>query len=105
VGNANRLRRYRHTPLPPVTDETTTRPTVEVAADRALRPETHVPHPDWAPDDAAIDPVCGMQIDPATATERRDTNAGTVYFCSPRCAASFDADCTATPHLRPEARR
>ncbi len=92
VSNANRLRRYRPTPLPPVTDETTTRPTVEVAAERALRPETHVPHPDWAPDDAAIDPVCGMQIDPTTATERRDTNAGTVYFCSPHCAASFDAD-------------
>jgi Cu+-exporting ATPase len=92
VGNANRLRRYRPTPLPPVTDETTTRPTVEVAAERALSPETHVPHPDWAPDDAAIDPVCGMQIDPTTATERRDTNAGTVYFCSPHCAARFDAD-------------
>jgi P-type Cu+ transporter len=33
-----------------------------------------------------------MQIDPTTATERRDTNAGTVYFCSPHCAAGFDAD-------------
>ncbi len=92
VSNANRLRRYRPTPLPPVTDETTTNPLVEVAAERALRRETYVPHRDWAPDDAAIDPVCGMQIDPTTAKERRDTNAGTVYFCSPHCAASFDAD-------------
>jgi P-type Cu+ transporter len=45
VGNANRLRRYRPTPLPPVTDETTTRPTVEVGVERALSPEAPGPTP------------------------------------------------------------
>jgi Cu+-exporting ATPase len=32
-----------------------------------------------------------MRVDPATAAERRATPAGTAYFCSPGCAAAFDA--------------
>ena len=39
----------------------------------------------------ATDPVCGMAVNPATASERRGTGAGTVYFCSAGCAAAFDA--------------
>jgi len=38
------------------------------------------------------DPVCGMNADPHTAPARRGTPAGTVYFCSAGCAATFDAD-------------
>ncbi len=38
----------------------------------------------------AVDPVCGMRVDRATAVVRR-TPAGTRYFCSEHCAASFDA--------------
>ncbi|MDQ0939294.1 hypothetical protein [Streptomyces sp. V1I1] len=38
------------------------------------------------------DPVCGMCVDPATATERRDTETGTHHFCSAHCAAAFGAD-------------
>ena len=38
------------------------------------------------------DPVCGMCISPATAAARRGTDHGTVYFCSPDCAATFDAN-------------
>jgi Cu+-exporting ATPase len=86
VGNANRLRRYRRAPLPPVTGDVGTRPHVEVTADRS---------PSAAA--AATDPVCGMQVDPATATEHRDTADGTVYFCSPHCAATFDADTNRHP--------
>ena len=37
------------------------------------------------------DPACGMRVDPATAAEHRQTEAGIVYFCSPGCAAAFDA--------------
>jgi len=39
-----------------------------------------------------MDPVCGMQVDPAAAAARRDTAAGAVYFCSTGCAAAFDAE-------------
>ncbi len=41
--------------------------------------------------EATADPVCGMQVHPATAAAHRDTPAGTVYFCSAGCAAAFDA--------------
>jgi P-type Cu+ transporter len=81
VGNANRLRRYQPSPLTPITGDFGIRPHVEVTADRSPSPAA-----------AAIDPVCGMHVDPATATEHRDTADGTVYFCSAHCAATFDAD-------------
>ena len=38
----------------------------------------------------AVDPVCGMRVDRATAVVRR-TPAGTRHFCSEHCAARFDA--------------
>ncbi|MEZ5570951.1 MAG: heavy metal translocating P-type ATPase [Halioglobus sp.] len=40
-----------------------------------------------------IDPVCGMTVDPASATSRQHA-ASTYYFCSARCAEKF----TAAPH-------
>ncbi len=40
----------------------------------------------------AIDPVCGMTVDPATAAGSV-AHAGTTYhFCSTRCVAKFEAD-------------
>ena len=39
----------------------------------------------------AIDPVCGMTVDPATARNRSETEAGTVYFCCGGCKTRFDA--------------
>jgi uncharacterized membrane protein YraQ (UPF0718 family)/YHS domain-containing protein len=41
----------------------------------------------------AVDPVCGMRVDRATAVVRR-TTAGTRYFCSEHCATRFDAGAT-----------
>jgi uncharacterized protein len=38
----------------------------------------------------AVDPVCGMRVDRATAVVRQ-TPAGTRYFCTEHCAARFDA--------------
>ena len=38
------------------------------------------------------DPVCGMSVDPATATERVDFEGATYYFCSPGCRESFVKD-------------
>ena len=45
-----------------------------------------------ATNNTAIDPVCGMQVDPLT-TEHHATHAGTDYhFCSARCRERFVAD-------------
>ena len=48
---------------------------------------------------AAIDPVCGMAVDPMTATQKTELEGATHYFCSAGCRAKFIAD----PHkyLRP----
>jgi YHS domain-containing protein len=36
------------------------------------------------------DPVCGMDIDPATAAGTSEYKGQTYYFCSPGCKRSFD---------------
>src|ERR1700730_1955185 len=38
------------------------------------------------------DPVCGMSIDPATATEEVEHMGSTYYFCSAGCKETFDKD-------------
>ncbi len=35
------------------------------------------------------DPVCGMMIDPKTATNSLEWKAKTYYFCSPNCLMQF----------------
>lgn len=40
----------------------------------------------------AVDPICGMTVDPATAPASRDYQGQTYYFCAPGCAKAFDAD-------------
>lgn len=40
----------------------------------------------------AVDPVCGMTVDPATAPARREHAGGTFHFCHPSCAAKFERD-------------
>src|SRR5262245_59630450 len=80
VTNANRLRRWTPAPLPDATSVAAVEPEVEVGAEREPVVATSV-----------TDPVCGMQVDPATAAARRDTAAGAVYFCSTGCAEAFDA--------------
>ena len=40
----------------------------------------------------AVDPVCGMTVDPARAAGSVDYNGTTYYFCSKGCAAKFTAD-------------
>jgi uncharacterized membrane protein YraQ (UPF0718 family)/YHS domain-containing protein len=37
----------------------------------------------------ATDPVCGMSVDPATATEKADFERTTYYFCSAGCKTAF----------------
>ena len=41
----------------------------------------------------AIDPVCGMKVDPTQPRGGQSTYRGTTYsFCNPKCKAKFDAD-------------
>ena len=37
----------------------------------------------------AIDPICGMTVDPATAAGRYEYKGVTYYFCSAGCQAAF----------------
>ena len=37
-----------------------------------------------------IDPVCGMEVEKATATWKSEYKGETYYFCSPGCKTAFD---------------
>ncbi|MER5204229.1 heavy metal translocating P-type ATPase [Streptomyces sp. NPDC002825] len=87
VTNASRLRRWQAAPLPETEAVRGRRPEVESAADRAARDEDTA-----RSEGTAVDPVCGMDVDPVTAPEHRDSPVGTLHFCSAHCAAAFDAD-------------
>jgi uncharacterized protein len=41
---------------------------------------------------SAIDPVCGMSVDPSSAAAHRVHDGRDIYFCNPGCAERFDAD-------------
>ena len=40
----------------------------------------------------AIDPGCGMTVDPGTARRTSGYQGTTFYFCSPSCKKAFDAE-------------
>ena len=39
-----------------------------------------------------LDPVCLMDVDPATAQWKTEYNGRTIYFCAPSCKKSFERD-------------
>ena len=39
-----------------------------------------------------LDPVCGMEVDPGTATENATFTGTTYYFCSTACRSAFERD-------------
>jgi Cu+-exporting ATPase len=41
--------------------------------------------------DKAIDPICGMTVDPQTTPWKSTVDGETFYFCNPGCKAKFDA--------------
>src|SRR4051812_47039998 len=41
---------------------------------------------------AAVDPVCGMTVDPASAAGSSEHTGQTYWFCSAGCKQRFDAD-------------
>ena len=58
-----------------------------------LRPEgMQEPATPGPPAVAAIDPVCGMTVDRASAPAHRRRGGTDYWFCSPGCAESFEAD-------------
>lgn len=40
----------------------------------------------------AIDPVCGMEVEKATAAATSEYKGQTYYFCAPGCKRAFDQD-------------
>jgi len=76
VSNANRLRRFRAQPLEPVAG-----PAAE------LRVEIGTVEPE-----KAVDPNCGMEVDPASAVATANVDGTTHYFCSSGCRDSFLGD-------------
>ncbi len=42
--------------------------------------------------DAAVDPVCGMSVEPASAAASRVHDGHEYFFCSTYCAEEFDAN-------------
>lgn len=40
----------------------------------------------------AIDPVCGMEVDPKSAAATYEYKGETYYFCAPGCKAAFEKD-------------
>ena len=88
VSNSNRLRAFRSHALPaPAGAETAVEPKVEVA--------TEIPLPEgdeMANETTAVDPVCGMSVETATAEYRSFRDGKAYYFCSAGCKESFDRD-------------
>jgi YHS domain-containing protein len=42
--------------------------------------------------DKVRDPVCGMEVDPNTATEAVEYKGKTYHFCGPSCKEAFEKD-------------
>ncbi len=93
VTNSSRLRRFTPKPATALAGPSAAEPVVELASrydDDKETPMFHGTHEAGAA--MAIDPVCGMQVDPAHAAATREHDGTTFYFCSAGCAATFDAD-------------
>jgi uncharacterized membrane protein YraQ (UPF0718 family) len=57
-----------------------------------MAPHGHAGHELENSTGTAIDPVCGMSVDIATAQHSHTTDDGTVYFCSAGCRSAFIAN-------------
>ena len=65
---------------------------VALRSHRVAAAPVEVAHPEQA-----LDPVCGMSVDIATARFRSEYGGGVVYFCAAGCKRSFDVDPAAYP--------
>jgi YHS domain-containing protein len=61
-----------------------------------LAGETYTPLGTGAEDDGGglerLDPVCLMDVDPATARWQTEYNGRTYYFCAPGCKKAFERE-------------
>jgi len=92
VTNSNRLRAFRSRALVrDATSSASTEPAIELGSDGAA--PIDVGHGgNMSEESPAIDPVCGMSVDPASAEHRSVHDGQTYYFCSRGCKESFDKD-------------
>ena len=65
----------------------------EIVQRRRSRVPSEVPSPSKA---IAVDPICGMEVDPSTARWTAQRDGETFYFCAPGCRKAFLAT-AATP--------
>lgn len=94
VTNSSRLRTFTPKPVTIPAAASATDPVVEIGNQHTPEenPMTHA-HDDSSGDATLVtDPVCGMNINPATAAASREHDGATLYFCSTGCADTFDAD-------------
>ena len=94
VGNANRLRGHHIAPLPSAATnaDTSAAPATVTPRVETRQPHEHHEHGGGEAAGSVPDPVCGMRIAPESAADRRQSAAGTLYFCSAHCAATYDGD-------------
>jgi P-type Cu+ transporter len=96
VSNSNRLRGFKPRPVQSrAVEGTAAEPKVEVASHDAPLTSQYAPggQGDDMPDQTtAIDPVCQMTVDTATAEYRSFHDGKAYYFCSAGCKVSFDKD-------------
>jgi Cu+-exporting ATPase len=96
VTNANRLRGFRPGSLPrPATSSAPAEPHVEVGSARATatQPSAHMGQGEnMSEESTAIDPVCGMSVERASAEYQSVHDGRTYYFCAKGCKESFDKD-------------
>jgi Cu+-exporting ATPase len=61
---------------------------------KTIRLSPHPPpsHDHHAAGAGAVDPVCGMTVDPAHAAGHAEYKGTTYYFCNPSCLTRFEAD-------------
>jgi Cu+-exporting ATPase len=52
----------------------------------------HAPEPAVVDAATAVDPVCGMRVDPATTAHHVEHDGGAYHFCSAACRTKFQAD-------------
>ena len=64
----------------------------KVIAPTAATTGQHHHHHDAPAKGGAIDPVCGMTVDPHSAKHRADYSGHTYYFCAAGCKTKFTAD-------------
>jgi Cu+-exporting ATPase len=74
---------------------------IAIMADGQTAHDHHHDNAAIASTDVAIDPVCGMTVNPATSKHRFDRGGHAFHFCSERCRGKFAAD--PLSYLKPSA--